>query len=152
MLVPNPAKARTKRDYNRVEFDQTASHMHHAADFNISLPSDFDMAHYRSLERADKINYAKQKLSPETIVHYQNEIGKSMSPRFGPKKTFAVPGFAGKFKQNTELIIQPTNTPDKTILSVIRGDGVHISSYCLDDDAVRKLTKDNFWVWKTRNL
>ena len=105
-----------------------------------------------SLNRADRINYAKQKLSREAIIRYQNEIGKSMSPRFGPKKTFAVPGFAGKFKQNTELTIQPTNTPNKTILSIVQEDGLHISSYYLDDEAVRKLTEDNFWVLKNRNL
>jgi len=152
LLVPNPAKARTKREYNRVEFDQTASHMHHAADLNISLPSDFDMAHYRNLNRVDRINYAKQKLSRETIINYQNEIGKSMSPLFGPKKTFPVAGFAGKFKQNTELTIQQTETPNKTILSIIREDGLHISSYSVDDRALLKLTEDNFWVLKNRNL
>jgi hypothetical protein len=51
--VPNPSKARTKRNYHRVEFDQTASHMHHAADLNIPLPSDFEMAHYMNLDKAD---------------------------------------------------------------------------------------------------
>ncbi len=126
--------------------------MHHAADFNISLPSDFDTTHYMSLHRADRINYAKQKLSRETIIHYQNEIGKAMSPRFGPKQTFAVPGFAGKFKQNTELIIQQTNTPDKSIISMIREDGLHISSYSVDDRALQKIIDDGFWVWKKRTL
>ena len=38
------------------------------------------------------------------------------------------------------------------ILSIIREDGVHISSFSLDDDAVRKLVKDGFWVLKKRNL
>jgi hypothetical protein len=75
-----------------------------------------------------------------------------MTRRFGPKETFLVPGFAGKFKRNTELIIQQTNTPNKTILSVIREDGVHISSYSVDDKALQKIREDNFWVWKKRNL
>ena len=152
LLVPNPGKARTKRDYIRVEFEQTASHMHHAQDFNIPLPSDFNMSHYMSLDRAGRIDYAKQKLSQETIINYQNEIGKSMSPLFGPKETFSVPGSAGKYKQNTELTIQQTNTPNKTILSIIREDGLHISSYSINDRALRQLTKDNFWVLKNRNL
>ena len=152
LLVPNPGKARTKRNYNRVEFEQTASHMHHAPDFNIPLPSDFDMSHYMNLDRAGRIDYAKQKLSREIIISYQNEIGKSMSPLFGPKETFSVPGFAGKYKQNTELTIQQTNTPNKTILSIIREDGLHISSYSINDRALRQLTKDNFWVLKNRNL
>jgi len=75
-----------------------------------------------------------------------------MSPRFGPRETFPVPGFAGKFKRNTELIIQQTNIPDRTNLSIIREDGLHISSYPLDDDAVRELIKNNFWVLKDRNI
>jgi hypothetical protein len=62
LLVPNLGKARTKRNYHRVEFDQTVSHMHHAPDLNIPLPSDFDMVHYMNLNRADRIDYAKQKL------------------------------------------------------------------------------------------
>lgn len=152
MLVPNSAKARTKRDYTRVEFEQTASHMHHAPDFNIPLPSDFNMSHYMNLDRAGRIDYAQQKLSRETIINYQNEIGKSMCPLFGPKKTLSVPGFAGKYKQNTELTIQQTNIPDKTILGIIREDGLHISSYSLDDEALRELAKDGFWVLKNRNL
>ena len=152
LLVPNPGKVRTKRNYNRVEFEQTASHIHHAPDFNIPLPSDFDMSHYMNLDRAGRIDYAKQKLSREIIISYQNEIGKSMSPLFGRKKTFSVPGFAGKYKQNTELTIQQTDTPNNTIISIIREDGLHISSYSIDDRALRQLTKDNFWVLKNRNL
>ena len=76
----------------------------------------------------------------------------SISPLFGPKKTLSVPGFAGKHKQNTELTIQPTDTPNNNILSIIREDGLHISSYSIDDRALRQLTKDNFWVLKNRNL
>jgi len=152
LLVPNPGKARTKRNYHRVEFDQTASHMHHAPDLNIPLPSDFNMVHYENLNRADKIDYAKQKLPRETIINYQNEIGKSMSPLFGPKETFLVPGFAAKFKQNIELTIQQTDTPNKTILSIIREDGVHISSFSVNNKVLREITKDNFWVLKNRNL
>ena len=75
-----------------------------------------------------------------------------MSPLFGPKEMFSVPGFAGKYKQNTELTIQQTNTPNKTILSIIREDGLHISSYSINDIALLQLTKDNFWVLKNRNL
>lgn len=151
LLVPNPGKARTKRNYNRVEFEQTASHMHHAPDFNVPLPSDFDMSHYMNLDRAGRIDYAKQKFSRESIISYQNEIGKSMCPLF-EKKTISIAGFAGKYKQNTELTIQQTDTPNHTILSIIREDGLHISSYSVDDRALRQLTKDNFWVLKNRNL
>ena len=44
LLVPNAAKDRTNRDYIRVEFDQTASHIHHAPDLGISLPANFCMS------------------------------------------------------------------------------------------------------------
>ena len=47
LLVPNIGRARRKRPYTKVEFDQTASHMHHAPDLGIVLPQDFDMAKYR---------------------------------------------------------------------------------------------------------
>ena len=147
LLVLNPGKAYTKRNYNRVEFEQTASHMHHAPDFNIPLPSDFDTSHYMNLERAGRIDYANQKLSREIIISYQNEIGKSMSPLFGPKKTFSVPSFAGKYKQNTELTIQQTNTPNNTFVSIIREDGLYISSYSIDDRALRLVCSKAF---KTR--
>jgi hypothetical protein len=80
--------------------------MHYAPDFNIPLPSNFNMSHYMNLDRAGRINYAQQKLSRETIINYQNKIGKSMCLLFGPKKTLSVSSFAGKHKQNTELIIQ----------------------------------------------
>lgn len=43
-------KIRKKRTYTKVEFDQTAVHMHHAPDFGISLPANFDMNKYRSLD------------------------------------------------------------------------------------------------------
>ena len=151
LLVPNAAKARTKRDYNRVYFDQSASHMHHSPDFDISLPADFDMNKYKSLDRAGRIAYAKEKLPRETIINYQNEIAKSMSPLFGTKKTLSVPGFAGKDKRNTELTIQQKDIPDKNIISIIREDGTHISSFSLNEKGIRKLAADDFWVLKKRN-
>lgn len=109
LLIPNMAVDLTKRPYHRIEFDQTLAHIHHASDFNIPLPSDFDMNTYNSLDRAGKIDYAKNKLSQETILNYQNAIGRSMSPEFGPGKTFSVPGVSGRRKRFNELTIQPTD-------------------------------------------
>lgn len=63
-----------------------------------------------------------------------------------------MPGFTGTYKQNTELTIQQTDTPNNTILSITREDGLHISSYSIDDIALRQLIKDGFWVLKNRNL
>ena len=98
LLVPNIGRARTKRAYTKVDFDQTASHMHHARIWVLYYPQSFDMAKYEQLDRAGRIEYAKQKLPQETIIKYQNEIGKSMSPVFSAN-TKSVPGFAGVRKQ-----------------------------------------------------
>ena len=88
LLVPNIDTTRTMpgRSLNRVEYDQTASHLHHAPDYGIQLPPDFDMVTYNALPtKDDKIQYAKQHVSPETIITYQNAIGMSMNPIFGTK-------------------------------------------------------------------
>ena len=150
LLVPNIGRARTKRTYTKVDFDQTASHIHHAPDFGILLPQSFDMAKYERLDRAGRIEYAKQKLTRETIINYQNEIGKSMSPVFDVNIK-SVPGFAGVRKQETELTIQSIE-PDKNILSIIREDGKHVSSFSVTDDKLIDIAKNDFWVLKNRNL
>jgi hypothetical protein len=62
-----------------------------------------------------------------------------------------VPGFAGVNKRATELKIKNVK-PNEHILSIIREDGVHISSYAIDDDRLRRLVKDGFWVLKDRDL
>jgi hypothetical protein len=149
LLISNTGGARQKQSYTRVEFEQTAAHMHHASDFGIPLPTNFDMNKYQKMDRADRIGYVQQKLSPDTIITYQNEIGKSISPIFGRgKKTLSVPGFAGKNKIGTELTIEMRGR-DQNMLSIIREDGLHISSFSLNDE---KLVQNNFWVLKNRNL
>lgn len=65
-----------------VEYDQTASHMHHALDFNIKLPNNFDMNYYNSLKPADKIAYAKKQLPYTVIISCRNEIAKTLTPVF----------------------------------------------------------------------
>jgi hypothetical protein len=62
LLVPIIGRAGNKRDYTKVDFDQTASHIHHVQDFGIVLPQGFDMAKYKRLDRAGRIEYAKHKL------------------------------------------------------------------------------------------
>ena len=150
LLVPNIGRARNKRDYTKIDFDQTASHIHHAPDFGIVFPQGFDMAKYQGLDRAGRIEYTKQKLPRETIINYQNEIGKSMSPIFGVN-TKSVPGFAGVRRQDTELTIQSTK-PNTNILSIIREDGMHISSFLITDDKLKTIANNDFWVLKERNL
>lgn len=81
----------------------------------IELPASFDMG----MGKADRIEYAKANLPRETIIHYQNEIGKSLQPIFGIK-TNTVPGTAGKFKNNVELTIQQNpRKPNHNRLSVV---------------------------------
>lgn len=146
------ARDLTKRVYTKVYFDQSAAYLHHVSDSDIQLPSDFDMAKDKNLDRAGKINYVKQKLSSEIIIHYQNAIGKSMSP--SPKKTFSVPGFAGVRKRESELPIQLSDIPDKNIFSIIQEDSMHISSFSRTDDKARKIFTDlnDFWILKDPNL
>ena len=74
----------------RVEFDQTASHIHHAPDFGIDLPNNFDMGYYNTLKRLDKIAYAKKVLPRETIISYQNEIAKQLTPVYNPNTEAAL--------------------------------------------------------------
>jgi hypothetical protein len=150
LLVPNMGRASKKRAYTKVDYDQTAAHIHHAPDLGIVLPQGFDMAKYERLDRAGRIEYAEQKLTRETIIEYQNAIGKSMSPIFGVN-TRSVPGFAGVRKQESELTIQ-TIKPNMHILGIIREDGTHISSFPVNDDKLKKIANNDFWVLENRNL
>ena len=152
LLIPNTGRLRKKRTYTKVEYDQTAAHMHHASDLDIQLPSDFNMAKYESLDRAGRLDYVNQNVPREIVINYQNAIGQSMCPIFNiPGKTVSVPGFAGKHKIGTELTIQ--QRPDSiNTLSIIREDGTHIASFSVDDSAIKKLIKNDFWVLRDRNL
>jgi len=150
LLVPNSGLAAERRPFSKVEFDQTASHMHHAPELGIELPKDFDMARYRGLDRAARTEYAKQKLPQEIIINYQNEIGKSICPAFG-ERLRSVPGHSGVRKREVELKIQSIG-PDAHILSIVREDGMHVSSFIVDDDKLIKIAEDDFWVLKDRNI
>lgn len=123
-------------------------------DFGITLPAEFDMSYYNTLsDRFDKINYAKEKLPQETIVSYQNAIGKSMSNKFS-KNTRSIAGFAGTRKYRTDLTfeIKRNNNPDDNIISIIREDGTHISSYRVKEKKLLQIIKDEFWILKGRDL
>ncbi len=102
LLVPNLGKTELQGvgKMIRVEFDQTASHIHHAPDFGIDLPNNFDMNYYNNLRRADKIAYAKRLLPRETIISYQNEIAKQLTPVYNPNTEAAI-GIAGRQKVPT---------------------------------------------------
>ena len=64
--------------------------------------------------------------------------------------SISVPGFAGKRKRSTELKIQMFK--NQHIISVIREDGVHISSHTVTDQKLRKIVADGFWVLKDRDI
>ena len=148
LLVPNIDSTRTLkgRSFNRVEYDQTASHLYHAPDYGIQLPPDFDMVTYNALPtKADKIQYAKQHVSPETIIAYQNALGMSMIPIFGIK-TYGIRGFAGKNRVDVGLVIQQIPKTNNYYLSIIKDNGKHISSYSIKENKLKKIIADGFWV------
>jgi len=71
LYIPNidsTKKTMRGRDFNRVEYDQTCSHMHHAPDHGIPLPANFDMAAYKSMNKAQKIAYVKKNVPRRDII------------------------------------------------------------------------------------
>ena len=122
--------------------------MHHAPEFGIQLPEDFDMAKYMALPtKFDKIQYPKQHVPPEIIISYQNAIGLAMQPIFGTgAKTHPIRGFAGKHKVNVGLVIQSISGTENYYLSIINDRGIHVSSYSISQKKLRKIIKNNFWI------
>ena len=66
------------------------------------------MSKYNALPtKSDKIKYAKQHVSPEIIISYQNSMGLAMKPSFGTgATTHAVRGFAGQHKVNIYVVVR----------------------------------------------
>jgi len=52
-------------------------------------------------------------------IGFYNTSRKSMSPLFSSKKFFLVPDLNRKYKQNSDLAIQPTNTPNNIVLKIM---------------------------------
>lgn len=152
LLVPNTGLARENNKSTTVAFEQTASHMHHAEELGIPLPSNWDAKKYLAMDRADRVNYAIEHAGPDLITKVQNQIGRSMSPIFGiPGTTQKVIGKAGTNQVPTQLNIQRQGK-DKNVLSITRlRDGKHISSFVLSDSRVVDLVQDDFWVLKGQN-
>jgi len=151
----------------RVEFEQTATHMHHAPDFGIVLPDNFDMAYYKSLNRQGKIRYAKRVLPRDLIISYQNEIAKKLIPVYNPN-TYSKEGMAGQQKVPTQLIISPprdtfplpgqkSQAPPPSgkrdiMLGIITEDGLHITSYPITEVRLDRIKKDGYWVLKNQDI
>ena len=156
LLVPNIDVTRLKRGqtFNRIEYDQTATHLHHAPEFGIELPPGFDLQNYRNMNKNDRIAYVKEHVPQETIISYQNAIGLSMTPQFGTGLTTrSFRGIAGVYKQDISVVAQtiPNNTKEIR-LSVVRDNGVHASTYTMKITKLKKLMEDpeGFWLFKTR--
>ena len=62
------------------------------------------MAYYLNLNRSGRIAYAKKMLPNSTIISYQNEIAKGLTPVFN-SNTSSREGIAGQQKVPTQLII-----------------------------------------------
>jgi hypothetical protein len=153
--------------YIRVEFQQTTTHIHHAPEFGISLPDNFNMAYYRNLDRSGKIAYATKMLPRSTIISYQNEIAKGLTPVFNPN-TYSRDGIAGQQKVPTQLIIEKPRDPyplpgqqirtsvpsgkKDIMLGIISEDNLHISSFPITQARLDRLEAENYWVLKNQNI
>lgn len=63
--------------------------------FLMKNPEDFDMIHYMEPSNKEHIEYTNEKVKPETIIDYQNKIGKTMIGN----DVKHVLGFIGKYKK-----------------------------------------------------
>jgi len=125
------------------------------------------MGFYVDLGRSGKIAYAKKMLPRSTIISYQNEIAKRLTPVFNPN-IYSREGIAGRQKVPTQLIIEkprdlyplpgqeiqtpiPSNKKD-IMLSIITKDGLHISSYPITKSRLDRLEADEYWVLKNQNI
>lgn len=97
------------------------------------------MMHYENLDRKGRIEYAKKHVSRETIIEYQNEIGKAMTEN-DPQ-----PGFGWEKKQRVGLKKNQNN-----LLSLIDEKGQHISTYKISEKKWRRIAKEGFWIWQDR--
>lgn len=152
LFVPNldsTKKTMKGRDFNRVEFDQTASHVQHAPELGIPLPADFDSAAFRKMKKEARIAYAKKKVPYADIIRYQNKIGQAMSLKFG-QKTVPVRGFAGERKLNAGLVFQEVPGANDFMMSIIKDNGQHVSTYLITQQQLRNIMNDGFWVLQTR--
>lgn len=152
LLIPKEQSFQTQEFY-RVEFNQTATHLHHAKALGIKLPKNFDMAHYLKLDNADKIKYANQIVPKKTIIEYQNTIARKISQVFSPERK-SIPGSAGKRHYPSQLIVTPAPAPTGLFydLAIIREDGLHITTFHIDGEKLKKIAKDDFWVLQKQDL
>ena len=139
------------RTRNRVEYDQTMTHLHHAPELGVTLPPNFDTTTYQKMDNKARIAYAKQRVSPDTIITYQNKIGLAMSPQFGTL-TMEIRGKAGTSETPVGLVIQKIPNTNRMYLSIIKDNGKHITTYPITNQRLNRLRNNDFWVLRTRTF
>lgn len=129
------------------------THLHHAWEQGLQLPSNFDMDTYMLLSRQDKIQYAKQHVPRETIISYQNMIGKRMSLVFGTGvKTYSFPATAGKYKANVSLVIQTIPNSERLWLTIVNEKGVQVTTFTHSRPQFMRNLENDFWVLPDTNF
>lgn len=124
-----------------VVYRQTKTHLHHAPELGIKLPSDFDIAKYKARSTAGRLQYATEKVPRETIIVYQNKIAEAIS-----EPVISVPGFAGKQKTDVKIKIKLMPQAKGALLSVIDKRNNHVTTYFVTKRQLDNLKNDNFWV------
>lgn len=84
----------------------------------------------------------------ETIIAYQNRLGQAMSPVFH-QTTVPIRGFAGTRKADVGLVFQTVPNPvnnKKIMMSIIKDDGLHITSYTITRQQFDDIRNNEFWV------
>ena len=72
-----------------------------------------------------------------------------MSPRLG-RNTVPVRGFAGTRKTNVGLVFQEIPNSGKTMMTMIKDNGVHSTTYPVTQTQLKKIIKNDFWVLPNR--
>nr|UXN44454.1 hypothetical protein [Navicula tsukamotoi] len=129
-----------------VEFDQTASHIHHIEDFQIYLPSYFDVYSYKRLSKTARIAYAKKTLSREKIIEYQHRIAQELSGDYSPNAEHRR-GWWGKERWPAGGIIIEKYSEDIFTVNVVNSRGLHISSHRANKFFINNLRNNNYWIW-----
>lgn len=149
LLVPNVNKDRvvSGRSFNRVEYDQSASHLHHATELNVRMPSSFDPETFRDMKKKDRILWAKQNIPYETIIEFQNAQAKAMQPSTG-LVIIPGPGAAGKYETPVNLVFREISDNNRNYyLTIILRSGKHVTTYPVSRKRFREIVKDDkLWV------
>lgn len=154
--VPNPpeARKRTGQKYSIIDHEQTLTHIHHASELGITLPANFDVELYKSKNREERIQYAKDFLSIETITRYKYTLAKGLIDIGLPGTFISTGGEDGKFHELCEIRLQQINKREFKLSTIGRRDGIHRTSFVITAKKAKKLATDNppFWVLRDQYI